>query len=139
MMKAMCLYYPETKKVMRLACEYLNAKLEGKADRVPPAYNPENQRLVILAIKSAKEPPNEIVRFCRELNKKRAQNVAFIFDAPTEAQTIIMNSAREAGTNVISDVLTLKEASISLFAKFTDQDKINADNWLKKIQEQLVG
>lgn len=138
-MKAMCLFYPEANKKMKLLCTYLSEKLEGKADRVPPAYNPENQRLVIIAIKQGKDPTDEIVRFCRELNKKRALNVAFVFDAPSETQTTIMNASREAGTNVIGDVLTLEAGGISLFTKFTDEDKKKADEWLDKIQPQLVG
>ncbi len=138
-MKAMYLFYPESRKKMKLACEYLNSKVEGKVDRVPPAYNPENQRLVVLAIASGKEATNEITRFCHELNKKRAANVAFIFDAPEEAKTAIMNAAREAGTNVISDVLDIKTGGLPFLVKFTDDDKKAIDEWFEKVTNQLIG
>ena len=136
MIKSMSLYYPEKKKKLQQMCEYLNEKLEGKADRVPPAYNPENCRLVILAIASGKEPTQEIIRFCRELNKKRAMNVAFIFDAPTEAQNILIRACEEAGTTVIGDVLNVKTGGL-FPAPFKAEDRKAADEWFEKIMEKI--
>ena len=138
-MKASLLFYPESCKKMSMVCSYLNTTLEGKTERIPPAYNPENQRLVIMAIKQGKNATDEIVRFCREINKKRSANVAFIFDAPAETQKVIMDSCREAGTNVIDDVLELKTSGLPFMVKFTDEEKKAASEWLEKVQGKLIG
>lgn len=138
-MKVRVLFYPESKKKLGMLGDALAAKLDCKNERIPPAYNPENEKLVIIGVASGKETPDDLRRFCRELNKKRAVNTAFFFDAPKNVQTDIMNAAREGGTNVISEVFECKAGGLSLFAKVSAEEKDAINAWCDKVVAQLIG
>jgi len=137
-MKAKVLFYPESKKKLGMFGEIFSSKLDCKSERIPPAYNPENEKLVIIGVTAGKEPTNELIRFCHEINKKRAANVAFYFDAPKNVQTDIMNAVREGGSNVISEVFECKTGGLPFLIKMTDEEKNAASEWCDKVISQLV-
>ena len=136
-MKARVLIYPENQKKLSLLSGVLCAKLDCKADKIPPGYNCENEKLVIIGVKLGKDAPDDLARFCKALNKSRAQNVAFYYDAPKNVVDELMNNVREAGVNVISPALPCKTGGLPFLAKLTPEEKAEFESWLEKITAEL--
>lgn len=136
-MKARVLYFPENNKKLQLLSQVVCGKLSCKSDKIPPAYPCENEKLVIIGIQVGKEVPDVLRRFCRELVKTRAQNVAFFVDGPKTTATEVMNAAREAGTNVIGATFECKTGGLPLFVKVSDEEKKGLEGWIDKISAEL--
>ena len=78
------LYYSGKAKMKAMA-EIVKKEFElsqnyNAIDIIPPAYGSENERLVILAVSGKGEPDDVLRRFCFELTKKNANNVALLVD-----------------------------------------------------------
>lgn len=112
-------------------------KLQCKSDKIPPAYPCENEKLVVIGVTLNKDLPDSVRRFCRELVKTRAQNVAFFADGPKSSLVDLMNAAREAGTNVIDEVFEVKTGGIPFFVKVKSEEKTGIEDWLNKVTAQI--
>ena len=81
-LKMRFLYYSGKGKMKAIAeavkTEFELTQNHNAIDIIPPAYSCENERLVILAISGKGELDDMLRRFCSELNKKKAQNVALL-------------------------------------------------------------
>ncbi|MBE6545900.1 MAG: hypothetical protein E7668_00480 [Ruminococcaceae bacterium] len=107
-------------------------------DIVPPAYSCENERLVILAISGKGEPDDILRRFCSELNKKKAQNVALLIDGDEKLGTFLLNVLNEAGTNVITPVKYIKLGGLPfLGGKLSDAEKQDLIAWVQSVIDNL--
>ena len=75
--------YSSKQKKMKALGELIKQEFQldniNSFDIIPPAYSCENERLVILAL-SGNDLEDMVRRFCRELDKKKAQNVALLID-----------------------------------------------------------
>jgi hypothetical protein len=136
-MKSRVLYFPENNKKLSLLSRVLCDKLQCKLDKIPPAYPCENEKLVLIGVSMKNDMPDALRRFCRELVKTRAQNVAFFGDAPETTMVNLMNEAREAGTNVIGDVFECKTGGLPFLARVKPEEQTGIEEWLKKVLEQL--
>ncbi len=132
-MKTRVLYFPESNKKLSLYADILAAKLECKTDKIPPAYNCENEKLVVIGVKIGNDAPDALARFCKILNKTRAQNVAFFFDGPKNVVDELANNIREAGANVISPSFTCKTGGLPFLAKVSADEKKEILEWIDKI------
>ena len=135
-MKTRVLYFSSQKK-MKLFADILCDKLQAKSDTIPPAYPCENEKLVVIGASVGKEVPDAFRRFLRELSKQRAQNVAFFIDGPDTSASIIMNEAREAGTNVISESFPAVCGGLPFLAKVKPEEKKAVEEWLDRVLAEL--
>ena len=134
-MRVLC--YPEKKKLLEIG-NMIKAEYElnvNSVDRIPPAYSCDKERIVILAINLKGNLPDDYRLFVRELTKVRAANVAILTAGDDVAVEKTKELLREAGTNVIEDVLKIK---IGLFdSKVTDAEKADILAWVEKVKAEL--
>jgi len=132
-LKMRAVYYGSNK--MRALAEAVSFEAEKKADTIPPAYNVESVRLLVICVKAAKNYSDTIDRFFGGLDKSRAANVAFIIEGAEGSGQNVIERVKEAGANVISNVLYVKGG---LFASAKPEDIQNAKNWLADIIKTIT-
>ena len=134
-LKMRFLYYSSKAKIKNMAelvkTEFELAQNHNAIDIIPPAYPCENERLVILAVSGKGEPDDILRRFCSELKKAKAQNVALLVDGDERMANRLLEVLRETGTNVIEDILYVS-APFKLFggAKVSDDEKKQLLDWV---------
>lgn len=108
-------------------------------DIIPPAYSCDKERLVILALTVKKEPDDIVRRFCAELDKKKAANVALVIDGTPDAAEKIVSVLKEAGTNVVEDIHYVKSAGfLNLNGKVTPEEVSAFLDWVENIIQTYV-
>ena len=136
-MRVLC--YPENNKKLRTIAGMIKAEYDlnvNSVDRIPPAYSCDKERFVILATQIKGTLPDGYRLFVRELTKARAANVAIIAAGDDACVEKTKELLKEAGTNVIEDVKTIK---IGLFnTKVTDEEKADILAWVKTCVENLA-
>ena len=141
-LKMRFLYYSGKAKIKAMAetvkKEYDLSQNHNAIDIIPPAYGCENERLVILAVSGKGEPDDILRRFCLELNKKNANNVALIVDGDEKMGAKLVECLTQAGTNVSSDVLYFKVGGLPfLGGKLSEDEKTKLLTWVNGIIENL--
>ena len=137
-LKMRFLYYSGKAKIKSMAeivkTEFELTQNNNATDIIPPAYSCENERLVILAVSGKGEPDDVLRRYCSELNKKKAQNVALLIDGDERMANNLLEILRAAGTNVFDNVLYVN-VPFKLFggAKVSDDEKNQLINWINEI------
>ncbi len=136
-MRVLC--YPENNKKLHTIAEIIKAEYDlnvNSVDRIPPAYSCDKERLVILAVQLKSSLPDGYRLFVRELTKARAANVAIISAGDESAVQKTKELLKEAGTNVIEEVKTVK---VGLFnTKVTDEEKSDILAWVKNTVDNLA-
>ncbi len=136
-MRVLC--YPENNKKLHNIAEIIKAEYDlnvNSVDRIPPAYSCDKERLVILAVQLKSALPDGYRLFVRELTKARAANVAIISAGDESAVQKTKELLKEAGTNAIEEVKTVK---VGLFnTKVTDEEKADVLAWVKNTVENLA-
>lgn len=140
-LKMRFLYYSKKSKMKALAEavkeEFGLSQNYNAIDVIPPAYSCENERLVILAI-SGNDLEDMVRRFCRELDKKKAQNVALLIDGNDKAAQIALSVLKETGTNVIDNVKMVKFGGLGIFGgKLTDDEKADLLAWAHSVVDSI--
>ena len=136
------LYYSSKSKIKAMAelvkNEFELSQNHNAIDIIPPAYPCENERLVILAVSGKGEPDDVLRRFCSELKKNKAQNIALVVDGDERMANRLLEVLKETGTNVIEDVLYIS-APFKLFgaSKVTDDEKKQLLDWTHNIVNNL--
>lgn len=136
-LKMRFLYYSGKSKMKAMAeavkKEFDLAQNHNAIDIIPPAYGCENERLVILAVSGKGEPDDTLRRFCLELNKKSANNVAILVDGDEKMGQKILDCLSTTGTNVIGDVLYVKLGGLPfLGGKLNEDEKNTLITWVNK-------
>lgn len=135
--KMRVLWYTKKGKMIGLAEEIMK-QFDLKGEPIPPAYNCENEKLVFIAISSGKEAPDVLRRFLRELNKSRAQNVAFIMDAPKPVAEMLMQQCTDAGSHVLEDVFYFTPGFSLPFMKGNNEEDLKKiREWAKKCVDEV--
>ena len=107
-------------------------------DIIPPAYSCENERLVILAVSGKGEADDVLRRFCFELNKKKAQNVALLVDGDEKLGNCLLEVLKENGTNVIDNIKYIKIGGLPfLGGKVSEDEKKDLVDWVKSVIDCL--
>lgn len=130
------LYYSGKAKMKAMAeivkKEFDLSQNHNAIDIIPPAYGCENERLVILAVSGKNDPDDVLRRFCFELNKKNANNVALLVDGDEKIANKLLEVLRSTGTNVFEDVLYVKMGGLPfLGGKVTEDEKNTLVAWIK--------
>ena len=140
-LKMRFLYYSKKAKMKELA-EAVKVEFELSQNHnaiyvIPPAYSCENERLVILAL-SGNDLEDMVRRFCRELDKKKAQNVALLIDGNDRVKEDALAVLQETGTNVIEDVKTVKFSGIPFIGgKLSDAEKADLLAWVHSVVDSI--
>ncbi len=141
-LKMRFLYYSSKSKIKAVA-EAVKAEFElsqnaNAIDIIPPAYSCENERLVILAVSGKGEPDDILRRFCSELNKKKAQNVALLVDGDEKLATRLVDALKQTGTNFIDNIKYVKFGGLPfLGGKLKDEEKTDVINWVHDIVDNI--
>ena len=142
-LKMRFLYYSGKAKMKAMAeivkTEFDLSQNHNAIDIIPPAYSCENERLVILAVSGKGEPDDILRRFCFELDKKKAQNVALLVDGDERLANALLEVLKQTGTNVIENVKYVKFGGFALFGggKVTDEEKADIVAWVKDTIDNL--
>ena len=80
--------YNSKKKGMGQFAQAISSKYElpinATSGKFPPEYPCDKERIVVLAMTAKGELADDVRRFCAELNKTRAYNVALLIDGDQE-------------------------------------------------------
>ena len=141
-LKMRFLYFSKKAKMKAMAeaikSEFDLAQNFNAIDIIPPAYSCENERLVILAVSGKGEPDDILRRFCSELNKKKAQNVALLVDGDEKLGNRLLETLKETGTNVMENIKYIKIGGLPfLGGKLTDDEKKDVLDWAKDIVNNI--
>ena len=88
-----------------------------------PAYPCDKERIVFLMFSLKGEPSDVVRRFCGELNKSRANNVALIIDGPESAAKRMKEILTSAGTNVAEEVHYVKCGLLPFLDKIKPEER----------------
>lgn len=90
---------------------------KGVPDVIPPAYSCDRERLLILVTTLRSSMPDSFRRFCQELSKEKAQNVALVVDGSEADAKMVADWIKSAGANFIDNILYFPVKG--LFARFS--------------------
>jgi len=109
------------------------------ADVIPPAYSCDRERLVVIIASLKSSMPDSFRRFCQELSKDKAQNVALIVDGTEANAKMVADWISAAGANVIDDILYFPVKG--LFAGFskslTPEETSKVNTWYENVVAAL--
>ena len=109
------------------------------ADVIPPAYSCDRERLVVIIASLKASMPDSFRRFCQELSKDKAQNVAFIVDGTEANAKMVADWVSAAGANVIDNILYFPVKG--LFAGFsktlTPEETSTVNAWYEAVVAAL--
>ena len=134
-MKMKVLHYPEKGKIVtftnNLADEY-----QVKADKIPPAYDCSNERILFVGISAGKSIDDSLSRFLRGLDRAKVQNVAMFTDAPDSTIEEIKNIIAENGVTVM-DVKKVKGSFLPFLTGVKPEEMEDLKAWAHGVIENL--
>jgi len=141
-LKMRFLYFSGKAKMKALAeCvkqEFELTQNHNAVDVIPPAYGCENERLVVIGVTGKGEPDDILRRFCLELSKKNANNVALVIDGDERLGNNLVELLQSVGTNVMSDVLYVKLGGLPIFgSKPSEDEKKVLLDWMHNIVNNI--
>lgn len=109
------------------------------SDVIPPAYSCDRERLVVIIATVKSSMPDSFRRFCQELSKDKAQNVALIVDGTEANAKMVAKWISDAGTNVSDNILYFPVKGLfSFFSKtLTPEEEVTVTNWYNEIESNL--
>ena len=141
-LKMRFLYYSKKPQMKQLAAaiktEFGLTENNNATDIIPPAYSCENERLVILGISGKGDLDDMVRRFCGELNKKKAQNVAVFIDGDEKLLQNTVSVLKETGTNVIENTKIVKFGGLPFIGgKLSDAELKEYREWVHSLVDNL--
>lgn len=141
-LKMRFLYYSGKSKLKAMAeivqKEFDLTQNHNSIDQIPPAYPCENERLVILAVSGKNEPDDVLRRFCSELDKKKAQNVALLVDGDEKIGNRLLEVLKATGTNVVTNVKYIKIGGLPfLGGKVSEEEKTSLLDWAHAVVNSI--
>ena len=96
--------YDSKKKGMALFAKVIADKYElpinATSGKFPPEYPCDKERIVVLGLSAKGDLSDDVRRFCAELNKTRAYNVALLIDGDQATADKVSEIIKNAGTNL---------------------------------------
>lgn len=141
-LKMRFLYFSKKAKMKAIAeaikTEFDLSQNFNAIDIIPPAYSCENERLVILGVSGKGDPDDILRRFCSELNKKKAQNIALLVDGDEKIAASLLSELKAAGSNVFDNVKYVKIGGLPfLGGKLSDEERSDILGWAHDIVNNL--
>ena len=75
--------------------------VNATSNKFPPEYPCDKETIVILGLSAKGDISDEVRRFCAELSKVRARNVALLIDGDQETADKVAEIIKNAGTNLV--------------------------------------
>lgn len=129
--------YNSSKKGMAQFASAVKEKYELPVNAVsgkfPPEYPCDKERIVVLAISAKGEMPDDLRRFCGELNKSRAYNVALLVDGKEADAKKIGEIISAAGTNLVGTKVINLGGFLFLGGALSDEMKAELLNWVDEM------
>ncbi len=138
-MKCKSFHFTKSGVIQPIAAE-MGRVFQGVCDKIPPAYPCENEKCVFIGVEMGGKLPGAVDAFCKDLNPRRTQNVAFY---------VVNNTGDTSGLANITEVLKKNGVGVceplglaikgGLFKKpqALPQDIEKVLAWGKKISETL--
>ena len=141
-LKMRFLYFSKKAQMKQLASaiktEFALTENNNATDVIPPAYPCANERLVILGISGKGDLDDVVRRFCSQLDKKAAQNVAILIDGDDKLAQNTMEVLKAAGTNVIDNTKMVKFNGLPFIGgKITDAEMKEYLDWAHVIVDSI--
>lgn len=141
-LKMRFLYFSKKAQMKQLASaiktEFALTENNNATDVIPPAYPCANERLVILGISGKGDLDDVVRRFCSQLDKKAAQNVAIFIDGDDKLAQNTMEVLKAAGTNVIDNTKMVKFNGLPFIGgKITDAEMKEYLDWAHVIVDSI--
>ncbi len=110
-----------------------------QADTVPPAYPCDRERLVVIIVSVKANMSDSFRRFCQELSKDKAQNVAIIADGAEKDAVMVADWIRGAGANVIDDILYFPVSFFAGLSKnLSSEETAKINTWYEQVVANLA-
>ena len=137
--KMRVIYSTSKKKVVTFATA-IGEAFKCQVDDVPPGFPCDKEKLVVICMSIKDKPDDKLRRFCGELNKQRALNVALIVDGDKDGAGVkqVRQILAEAGTNVIDEAYTIDGGGI-FSKKISLEERTNIVNWVDGIITKTFG
>ncbi len=130
--------YDSKKKGMTQFANVIRDKYElpvnATSGKFPPEYPCDKERIVILALTAKGDLSDDVRRFCCELNKTRAYNVALLLDGDQATADKVAKLISDAGTNLVG----VKVISLGGFLMFGGALTAELEAELVKWVEEMV-
>lgn len=137
--KMRVIYSTSKKKVLTFATA-IGEAFKCQVDDVPPGFPCDKEKLVVICMTMKDKPDDKLRRFCGELNKQRALNVALIVDGNKDGAGVkqVRDILTEAGTNVIDEVYTIDGGGF-FSKKISLQERTDIVNWVDGVITKTFG
>ncbi|MCQ2429514.1 MAG: hypothetical protein MJ192_04185 [Clostridia bacterium] len=99
--------------------------------KFPPEYPCDKERIVVLAVSAKSEMPDDLRRFCGELNKTRAYNVALLVDGKQADADKIADIIKAAGTNLVGVKVITIPGFLFFGGNLTEELKAELIKWVE--------
>lgn len=143
-LKMRFLYFSKKAQMKQLAAaiktEFGLQDNNNATDIIPPAYSCNNERLVILGISGKGDLEDGVRRFCSQLDKKAAQNVAIFVDGDELLVQTIIDTLKSANapTNIIENAKIVKFGGIPFIGgKLSDAQLTEYLEWAHSVVDSI--
>ena len=109
------------------------------ADTIPPAYNCDGERLVVLVIRAKASYSDAVKRVICNLNRGITANVAFIVDGTPETVKPLIELTKDCNANIMSDKILYITGGLpfKFIKSVTPEEKAKVEAWCKDILANL--
>lgn len=108
-------------------------------DVIPPAYQMDRERLVVIVATLNSNMPSSFRIFCSGLNRDRTSNVALVVDAPNAAKCAdavaeVKEAVVQAGAKFYENVLYIQGGlPFKFMKKTTPEEEAAVDAWTEEL------
>ncbi len=107
-------------------------------DVIPPGYKCDREAMVIIVASAKNTISTEFSRFLDTLNAETAKKVALLLDADTVAEKIITEKIKDAGSELVDNILRIRGGlPFKFLKKFTDEELKTVKAWTSEILKKL--
>ena len=129
--------YDSKKKGMAQFANVIKTKYElpinATSGKFPPEYPCDKERIVILGLTVKGELSDDVRRFCMELNKTRAYNVALLIDGDQPTADKVAEMIANAGTNLVGVKVINLGGFLMFGGALTDELKAELVAWVDEM------
>lgn len=128
-------------KLLAIADEVTKLIEADKAtDVIPPAYNCDGERLVVIVVTAKANMPEVFCRTLRSFKRSVTHNVAFIVDGTPENAKAIIDMAKTNDSNVIEDNVLYINGGLpfKFMKKVAPEEMDTVREWVKNIRETMA-
>ena len=105
--------------------------VNATSSKFPPEYPCDKERIVILGLSAKGEISDEFRRFCAELSKVRAYNVALLVDGEQAIADSVAEIIKNAGTNLVGVKVINLGGFLMFGGTLTDELQAELVQWVE--------